>query len=491
MTKTRTTPTRPAAYLRQSKDDEDGIERQREDTADLCKQRGWPAPVFYDRDNDRSASSGKDRPDYRRMLADIKAGRIDAVVVQQLDRLHRRPIELEEFINLADEKHIALACVSGDVNLATDDGRFTARVMGAVARKEAERLSERLSRAAEQRAETGDQWWSVRPFGFERQPITDDEGNPMVNKHGTELWNPVHEPKEAALLREAYADVLAETASLYAICERWNAMSIPTPRGNKWRASQLRQVLLSPRNAGLRSFRGELQTDKKTKQPLKGSWEPIVSEEVWRGVTEILARPERRSGASRSRKHLLSNFAKCGVKGCGSRMGSGVNSRGSLIYTCRSCNRNSRSGPWLDALVVEHVVDRLSREDAIELTQPAPRADLDEIRQRGRALRARLDSLAVEFADGVLSTAQIKTITKRINEQLAEIDAVLRDAQSTRVYDGVIGAEDVDAAFDGLSLDRRRAIIDDLVEITVRPSGRCGRVFRREDVDVLYRPGKS
>jgi site-specific DNA recombinase len=145
----------------------------------------------------------------------------------------------------------------------------------------------------------------------------------------------------------------------------------------------------------------------------------------------------------------------------------------------------------LDALVVEHVVDRLSRPDAVELTQPAPRDDLDEVRERGRALRARLDSLSVEFADGILSTAQIKTMTKRINEQLAEIDAVLRDSQTTRVYDGVIGAGDVDAAFDGLDLDRKRAIIDDLLEITVRPSGRCGRVFKREDVDVLYRSSKN
>jgi hypothetical protein len=243
---------------------------------------------------------------------------------------------------------------------------------------------------------------------------------------------------------------------------------------------------MSPRNAGFRTFRGELQTDEDG-QPVKGNWDAIVDEETWRGVRDKLANPARRSGASRARRHLLSNLVTCGVKGCGGRLGSGVNSHGRLIYVCRSCNRNSRNGAWLDAVVVEHVVDRLSRPDAVELTQPAPRADVDEIRGRGRALRARLDSLAVEFADGVLSTAQIKTMTTRINEQLAEIDAVLRDAQSTRVYDGVIGAEDVDAAFDGLDLDRKRAIIDSLLTIVVRPSGRCGRTFKREDVDVRFR----
>ena len=46
--------------------------------------------------------------------------RLGAVVVWDLDRLHRRPIELETFMALADEKHLALATVSGDVDLSTD-----------------------------------------------------------------------------------------------------------------------------------------------------------------------------------------------------------------------------------------------------------------------------------------------------------------------------------------------------------------------------------
>ena len=174
------TPRNPAAYLRQSKDDPDGITRQREATIALCERKGWPAPAIYE-DDDRSASSGDPRPRYQDLLTDIRAGRIDGVVVAQLDRLHRRPIELEEFISSADEKRLAMACASGDVDLATDDGQFMARVIGAAARKEAQRLSWRLKQAAEQRAENGEQWWSVRPFGYTRQPILDQEGNVMVN----------------------------------------------------------------------------------------------------------------------------------------------------------------------------------------------------------------------------------------------------------------------------------------------------------------------
>lgn len=101
---------RAAVYLRQSFDPNDdrlAITRQREDCLAVCAARGW-TPVEYT-DNDTSASTGKPRPAYQRMLADIRAGKVGAVVAWDLDRLHRRPIELEEFIDLADEHRIALA----------------------------------------------------------------------------------------------------------------------------------------------------------------------------------------------------------------------------------------------------------------------------------------------------------------------------------------------------------------------------------------------
>lgn len=51
-------------------------------------------------DNDISAYSGKPRPAYARMIADVTGGLRDAVLVYNLDRLHRRPVELEEFVTL-------------------------------------------------------------------------------------------------------------------------------------------------------------------------------------------------------------------------------------------------------------------------------------------------------------------------------------------------------------------------------------------------------
>lgn len=54
-------------------------------------------------DDDVSAYSGRTRPQYQTMLATIGRGEVDAVLVWHLDRLHRRPLELEEFVQVCTQ----------------------------------------------------------------------------------------------------------------------------------------------------------------------------------------------------------------------------------------------------------------------------------------------------------------------------------------------------------------------------------------------------
>ena len=93
-----------AVYARISADTEGrslGVQRQLEDCRKLAAARGWPVGREYV-DNDISAYNGKPRPGYEQMVADLAAGVRDAVIVYNLDRLHRRPAELEEFVGLCE-----------------------------------------------------------------------------------------------------------------------------------------------------------------------------------------------------------------------------------------------------------------------------------------------------------------------------------------------------------------------------------------------------
>ena len=76
-------PAAAAIYARISSDPEGtmlGVTRQVTDCRALAERRGWRVADTYI-DDDVSAYKGKPRPQYRRMLDDMRAGAVDAVVV--------------------------------------------------------------------------------------------------------------------------------------------------------------------------------------------------------------------------------------------------------------------------------------------------------------------------------------------------------------------------------------------------------------------------
>ena len=157
-------------YARISHDpsgDQLGVTRQLADCRALAASRGWPVAAEYV-DDDRSAYSGRPRPEYRRLLTDLAEGYVNAVIVYDLDRLHRQPRELEAFLDLCDQRGVRdLATVSGMVDLATHEGRFHARILGAVARKSSDDTSRRIRRKHQELALAGQarRGWQSRRTG--------------------------------------------------------------------------------------------------------------------------------------------------------------------------------------------------------------------------------------------------------------------------------------------------------------------------------------
>lgn len=483
--------TRAAVYLRQSQDksgEELAVSRQREDCEALCKAKGW-SPVEYV-DNDKSASNGKARPEYRRMLADIKAGLVGAVVVWDLDRLHRRPVELENFMQLADERKLKLATVTGECDLSTDNGRLYARIKGAVAASEVERKSARQKRAAKQLAETDARpWWPSRPFGFKGKPdpaTGEDKWWVVKREPGTKAITAVntitHHPKEARLVKQAYTDFLNEGRKLIQIAADWNTRGITPPSGKPWTPTGVRLLLLAGRNAGLREHNGEVVLDKGG-NPKRGTWPEIVSEETWRAACSKLRDPKRRCGVNGGRRYLLSGIAQCGR--CGARVTSGVSTAGVRLYSCIGCYRLSRNQAKVDQLVIERVVWRLSREDAVDLLRPPEDStDPNALRAERKILNERLVQLGKDYASAPpaftqAALAEIQTRMDEINDQLA-------DPGKVRIFDGVIGAKDVRKAFLGLELARRRTIVDALMTVTINPS-RPGPYFDATAIDLPWK----
>src|SRR5258708_1854063 len=86
-----------------------GIDRQAAECRPLLHRRGFTdEDIVVFADNDISAFTGRRRPNYERLLDAVRGGSVAHLVTWHNDRLHRRPIELEEFIDIIDAAKVGI-----------------------------------------------------------------------------------------------------------------------------------------------------------------------------------------------------------------------------------------------------------------------------------------------------------------------------------------------------------------------------------------------
>jgi DNA invertase Pin-like site-specific DNA recombinase len=490
---------RAGCYLRISSDPDDkreGTQRQREDTATLCEVQGWTVADVYP-DDDRSASNGKRRPEWERLLGDIKAGKIDAIAAWDQDRNWRMMSELEElrrfFTSLGRPVELATTG-QGVIDLHSPTGVLMAQIKTAVSEHEIAMMRVRQLRAARQRAEQGRPKWK-RAFGYhpDTRDKKQDDGTRRINR------------KQRDLVRAAYKAVVegGEAGKLTRIVEKWNKAGVRGLNDGPWSVSTLSLFLHSPRNAGLRSHNGQIVMDGDG-QPVKGTWPPLVDEELWRAAQTVL---NKNAHAPKSvDRHLLTGVMRCGHEGCDGYLGgnwqrpkqtepdgalrfSGTNRIAHVItYTCKSCRGVSVRAEHVEPVVVGTLIKRLSRPDAVKLLRKkvfdpvvAEKLDTEEA-----VLRAKLVQLGRDFADAPpeFTAAAVSDV----NGKLDAIERKRQDQERRRVLDDIpLGTDEVAEKVHKLSPERLRGVINALMTVTVLPVGKGNKVFRPDRIDIKWK----
>jgi site-specific DNA recombinase len=168
-----------AEYDRISRDKRgaaEGVETQQVENADAAEELGLTIQARYV-DNDLSAYSGVERPDYERLLADIAAGKISTLIIWHANRLHRSTEEVNAFIKLARAHKLRLYSTTKGAfyNLDKASGRKELRDDTSEAEYESEHRGERVAIARKRQARHGVYGGGVRPFGV-RQPEGPGDG---------------------------------------------------------------------------------------------------------------------------------------------------------------------------------------------------------------------------------------------------------------------------------------------------------------------------
>ncbi len=440
-----------------------GVARQLEDCRKLAADRGWPVGAEYV-DNDVSAFSGKPRRQYARMLAELASGDRDAVIVYNLDRLHRRPVELEEFVTLCESVGVRdVATVTADIDLGNDDGLFMARIFAAFAAKESGRKSARIRRKMLQNAQAGLPHGSARPFGYEADKITVRES-------------------EAAVVRQMVDRYLAGQ-SLRSLTIWLNQAGIAPSVAASWQTTAVRQVLSSGRIAGLREHRGEVIGD--------AVWPAIITvAERDRVLARMAARSVSKSRTART--YLLSGMLRCGR--CGNRLYSQArhsNPQNRVRrYVCLrgpdhgGCGRLTVVAAPVEELLTEAVLARLDSPQLADVLAGKATADADvaALAAQVDADQQRLDELAGLYADGAITArewiAARDPITDRITAARRDIAAA---TDTTAVYELAGTGSALRTGWADLDLGRQQAIVKAVLDHAVIAPGTPGA--RRLDID--------
>jgi site-specific DNA recombinase len=344
------------------------------------------------------------------------------------------------------------ATANKDIDLSTSDGRFYARLMVNVSNKSSADSGRRIAAKHLQLAQAGVPVGGNRPFGWKADKRTLD-------------------PQEVALIRQAARDVIAGVG-IHTIVRQWNQAGIRTTQGNLWQHQVMRQMLLNPRLAGFRVYRGELFRDADG-EPVKGQYPAVLDVETWEYVVATIT--ARKHGIRLgSRKYLLAGIARCGE--C-SRSLHGNRGHGSFFYKCEQpCGRVSMSGPKLDGLVEGLVREFLARETFDEPERSESDNGLQEVIERKAELMS-------AYAKGELSAETVFPVVQQLEAQARE----LRQAQVARVRQHSLKIHQADLAYDELDTDQKRAVISTIIRYVVvnRAEGRGGK-FNADRVSVIW-----
>lgn len=442
-----------------------GVKRQRKDCEAEAKRRGWVVHDVYE-DNDLSAFSGKQRPAYERLLVDIEAGRLGAVIVWHPDRLHRRPVELEAFMVLVETHRVpVVSCTAGDVDFSTPEGRLMARLTGAVARKESEDKSRRQRRKALEIAQSG------RPKGGGMRGYGYAPGGATVID------------AEADAIREAMERLLAGS-SVRSIVHDFQARGLPTTTGTPWASQTLRRILMSARIAGWREHHGDWIAE--------GTWPAIVSREDVERARAILDDPARRR-SGRQRKYLMTGgLAHCGVCGVPLIAGAG-NYRCSTEPRAGGCGAITVVADRLEMHVVDEVADAIADAKFSRRLASVKTSVVDE-RKLVAAITAdeeQLVDLADLWADGKMTKAGYLKAHDRISSRLDAARRRLGDvaAPSPAVVVAQFGGvKRLRERWPDMTGAERRDVLNGLVDaVHVDRAQRRGNFFDGERVRIDWR----
>ena len=488
---------------------------------ELCKEyiRNMFGEEYVDRCvvfEDEGFSGGNlQRPDFKRMMEEVRKHKFKAIVVYRLDRISRN---ISDFTGLIDELtklDVSFVSIKEQFDTSTPMGRAMMFIISVFSQLERETIAERIRDNMHELAKTGRWLGGNTPTGFKSGSVS----KITIDGKERKSYKLIPIPEEIEIPKMIF-DLYMETDSLTAVEAELLRQRIKTKQGKDFTRFAIKAILQNPvymvadeaaydyfvereaevcfpkedfdGSCGIMAYNRTNQEKGRTTQLLPvsewivaiGKHAGVVPSKQWIKVQESLDRNKSKAYRKpRNNEALLTGLVYCS---CGERMYPKLSQRttasGEIIYTyvCKMkerskrerCNRRNANGNILDAAIIEQIKS-LTDHDSSFVAQLAKSREfytgkreqyerqLEELRveheMNEKTINGLIDSLGM-VGDSVAKPRVLKRI-----EELSDIN---RDVEN-RIHEleGLVNVNSLtDAEFDLLRqmLSMFRTSIDDM-----------------------------
>lgn len=282
--------------------------------------KDWKVVEVYHLES-MSGKSVSNLSETRRMLADIKSGKIEALIFSKIARFARNTRELLEFAEMFEQDGADMISLGESIDTSTPSGRLFFTLIAALAQWEREEISERIAASIPIRAKMGKSIGGQAPFGYAW-----DNSELVINE-------------DEAPIRKLVFELFLKHQRKRIVAKVLNEKGYRTRKGSEFNASFIRRILLDPVSKGVRRVnylttrKGHIE-DKHEDDWVYVKVPAIIDEVTWNETQRIHKeqKAERKIPLKKS-LNLFTGIAKCG---CGGKMY--VLSK-TKKYTCNDCKR--------------------------------------------------------------------------------------------------------------------------------------------------------
>lgn len=461
-----------AIYVRLSKEDgdkleSDSIQNQKgiiEQHIKYLQSQGETIVSIEVYSDDGYPGGNFDRPEYKRMIADIEAGKINCIIFKDNSRLGRNYPELghlmEEYF---PQKGIRIISVLNHIDSLKDPHGYCSAIVSfsnIMNDDYIRQLSIKIKSTFAMKRERGEFLGNYAPYGYMKSP---------EDKHKL-----IIDPEAAEVVRMIF-NWYADGMSVSGIAKQLNALQIMPPsvyktvngckgfvghssggvKRNVWAVTSINSMLKDEVYIGnlvqgkfkSASYRSKkmVQTDESEWTVVEGTHEAIISDEVFTIVHERFAR-HTRVAPKRETNYLLSGFVRCAH--CGGRMNRNSSNGYSRfrcmthIYAPEKCQCPSIKESVLENAVltaiqtqIQELVDAKAVIDAARKENSGERSQNEYLIALNRAKRERERLFEAKFRlyenleKGIIDQDEYTQFKERYREEIAEQESQIKRLQ--------------------------------------------------------------